>query len=59
MAKGTQPKISRNKRIVEYRTVKNMKFEAIAKVFNISRQRASELYNREVNRLEQAEKEGV
>lgn len=57
MAKGTLPKIDRNKRILEYRK-QGMTFVNIARKLNISQPRAWEIHEREAKKLE-VEKEKV
>lgn len=50
MAKGSQPKTSRNLKIVEYKDKKGMSLGKIAKVFNLSQPRTWEIYTREKKR---------
>ena len=48
MAKGTQPKINRNQKLVELKA--KMTFKNLAKMFNISEARAKQIYYREIKK---------
>lgn len=48
MAKGTQPKIQRNKKLVEMKA--KMTFKNLARMFNLSEAYAKKIYYREIRR---------
>jgi len=50
MAKGTPSKINRNLKIIELRDQKKMTFENIAKMLQISRARAFQIYTKIKNK---------
>lgn len=52
MAKGAQPKLERNRKIVEYRDKRGMTFNNIARMLNLSQPRTWEIYRREKKKLE-------